>query len=80
MFIAHDQRHAEYQNESDRPVTQWAVRLCRRMCGGGYAPPIAARLFPGYAPGSGLALRTYCAKGPTKGIAQKCKRQLYGGA
>ena len=40
------------------------------MCGGGYAPPTAARLFPGYAPGSGLALWIYWAKGRTKGIAQ----------
>jgi len=41
------------------------------MCGGGYAPPKPARLFPGYAPGgSGFALRIYWAKGRTKGIAQ----------
>ena len=43
------------------------------MCGGGYAPPTAARLFPGYALGSGLALRIYWAKGRTKGIAQNVK-------
>src|SRR6266850_6568194 len=35
------------------------VRLCRPMCGGGYAPRTAARLFPGYAPGPGLALRIF---------------------
>jgi hypothetical protein len=35
--------------------------------------------FRGYAPGLGLALRIYWAKGRTQGIAQKCKR-LYGGA
>ena len=29
--------------------------------------------FPGYALGSGLALRIYWAQGRTKGIAQKCK-------
>jgi hypothetical protein len=32
-----------------------------------------ARLFPGYAPGSGLALRIYWAKGRNKGIAQNLK-------
>jgi len=36
--------------------------------------------FRGYAPGPGLALRIHSAKGRTKGIAQKCKRQLDGGA
>ena len=35
------------------------VRLCRLMCGGGCAPPIAARLFGGYAPSPGLALQIY---------------------
>ena len=29
--------------------------------------------FAGYAPGSGLALRIYWAKGRTKGTAQRCK-------
>jgi hypothetical protein len=43
------------------------------MCGGGYAPPTVARLLPGYAPLSGLALRIYLAKDLTKGVAQKCK-------
>ena len=27
------------------------VRLCRLMCGGGYAPPTAAQLLPGLCPG-----------------------------
>ena len=44
------------------------------MCGGGYAPPTAATLFTGYAPGPGLALRIYWAKGRTKGVAQNVKR------
>jgi hypothetical protein len=80
MFIAHDQRHAEYQNR-ERPASHSMGRSAlppdvrRWLC-----PATAARLFPGCARGKGLALRTYCAKGPTKGIAQKCKRQLYGGA
>jgi hypothetical protein len=39
------------------PKCHWLgeVRLCRLMCGGGYAPPTAAKLFPGYAPWSGLS-------------------------
>jgi hypothetical protein len=40
------------------------------MCGGGYAPPIAARLFPGYALGRGLSAAIYWAEGRTKGVAQ----------
>ena len=39
------------------------VRLGRRMCGGGYAPPAAAILIPGYALGSGLALTDYWDEG-----------------
>jgi hypothetical protein len=31
------------------------VRLCRLMCGGGYAPPTAAKLVPGYAPSFGIS-------------------------
>jgi hypothetical protein len=50
------------------------------MCGGGYAPPTAARLISGYALGPNLALRIYWAKGHTKGTAQRGKRHLYGGA
>ena len=38
------------------------------------------QIIPGYAPGSGLALRIYWARGRTKGIAQKWKGDLYGGA
>ena len=43
------------------------------MCGGGYAPPTAARLIPGYALGPGLALRIYWAKGRTKGRSPNVK-------
>src|SRR6185503_585170 len=44
------------------------------------AAPTTARLFPGYAPGSGLALRIYWAIGRTQGIAPSSERYLYGGA
>jgi len=43
------------------------------MCGGGDAPPTAARLFPGYARGFGLSPSAFWAKVRTKGVAQKCK-------
>ena len=43
------------------------------MCGGGFAPPTAAKLFQGYASGPGLALWLYWAEGRTKGIAQERK-------
>jgi hypothetical protein len=36
-------------------------------------PAETGQIIPGYAPGSGLALRIYWAKGRTKGIAQKWK-------
>src|SRR5437899_173298 len=39
------------------------------MCGGGYAPPTTARLFAGYALGSGLALHII----RPEGIAQNVK-------
>jgi hypothetical protein len=47
----------------------------RRLC-----PAETGQIIPGYAPGSGLALQIYWAKGRTKGIAQKWKGNLYGGA
>ena len=34
-------------------------------------PAETGQIIPGYAPGSGLALRSYWAKGRTKGRAQK---------
>jgi transposase len=34
-------------------------------------PRRTGQIIPGYAPGSGLALRIYWAKGRTKGLAQK---------
>ena len=34
-------------------------------------PAATGQITPGYAPGSGLALRIYWAKGHTKGIARK---------
>jgi hypothetical protein len=41
-------------------------------CEAGLCPTDSSKaIFPGYAPGSGLALRMYWAKGRTKGIAQK---------
>jgi len=43
-------------------------------------PALATRLSLGYAPGPGLALRIYWAKGRTKGIAQKIRRASHGGA
>jgi len=46
------------------------------MCGGGCAPPTAAGLIRGYAPGSGFALQTYWAKGRPRGIAQTQKARL----
>src|SRR5882724_5040250 len=54
----------------------WATlgSACRRMCGGGYAPPMAARLFPGYAPGPGLALRIYLGRRPHQGRSPKVKK------
>ncbi|HUS10904.1 MAG TPA: hypothetical protein VMZ30_10590 [Pyrinomonadaceae bacterium] len=49
------------------------------MCGGGDAPPTAARLFLGYALRPGLVLRVYWAKGRTRGVAQT-EKAIYGGA
>ena len=46
------------------------------MCGGGYAPPTAARLFLGSALGPGVALRFCWAEGRTKGRAQKWNVRL----
>jgi len=46
----------------------------------GAVPDNRARLLPGYALGPGFARRIYWAKGRTKGLAQKCKWDLYGGA
>jgi hypothetical protein len=51
-------------------VVKLFFRLCHRMCGGGYAPPIAARLFGGLCPWFGLSPLIYWAKGRTKGIAR----------
>ena len=55
-----------------------AIRLCRRMCGGGCAPPTTARLLPGYAPGPGFVLPFYWAKGRTRGIARNEQAPLPG--
>ena len=43
------------------------------MCGGGYAPPTAAKSLPGYALVRAQPIEFIGPKGRTKGIAQKYK-------
>jgi len=47
------------------------IRLCRRMCGGGFAPPTEAQLLKGYAHGPGLAHRF--GQGPRPGHSPDLK-------
>ncbi|MGI8898553.1 MAG: hypothetical protein ACR2IB_09195 [Pyrinomonadaceae bacterium] len=51
------------------------ARLCRRMCGGGFAPPGNHSAIVGYALVRALpSYRSNWAKGRTRGIAPKPKR------